>query len=397
MRALQNALTLTAVLVVAVSRPAWSQSPVARIACIDVQRVQVRSAAGVAARDQLEREKAGMQQKMDAKRKELETLRDELEKKGPLMTAEARRDKQDAFERNRRDAARLADDLQKELEKKEQQLLQHVLQDLSGVIEKVGKERGLVLIVEKRGAAVLYGAPEADLTDEIIRAYDQQNAPERDAQCEALIVDRLRSAFAGDAILAEETGTTAGRSGRRWIVDPLDGTTNYAHGLPIYAVSIALEVDHRVVLGVVYDPTRDELFVAERGRGATVNDVALAVSDTATLDESLLATGFPYNIRESHANLAEFTAFTLRSRAVRRLGSAVLYCAWVAAGRFDGYWEQTTGPWDVAAGSLLIEEAGGRVTDLVGKPLDLDKPSIVASNGNIHAAMLGILAEVRGR
>src|SRR5437870_287180 len=123
MRALQNALTLTAVLVVAVSPPAWSQSPVARIAFIDVQRVLVRSAAGVAARDQLEREKAGMQQKMDAKRKELEMLRDELEKKGPLMTAEARRDKQDAFERNRRDAARLADDLQKELEKKEQQLL----------------------------------------------------------------------------------------------------------------------------------------------------------------------------------------------------------------------------------------------------------------------------------
>jgi len=176
MRARQNALALTAVLGVAVSPPAWAQAPVARIAFIDVQRVLVRSAAGVAARDQLEREKAGMQQKMDAKRKELEMLRDELEKKGPLMTAEARRDKQDAFERNRRDAARLADDLQKELEKKEQQLLQRVLQDLSGVIEKIGKERGLVLIVEKRGAAVLYGAPEADLTDEIIRAYDQQNA-----------------------------------------------------------------------------------------------------------------------------------------------------------------------------------------------------------------------------
>src|SRR2546429_5148014 len=126
---------------------------------------------------------------------------------------------------------------------------------------------------------------------------------EMDAQCEALIVDRLRRAFAGDAILAEETGTTAGRSGRRWIVDPLDGTTNYAHGLPIYAVSIALEVDHRVVLGVVYDPTRDELFVAERGRGAPVNDVALAGSDTAPLDESLLPTGFPHHIPASHAKL----------------------------------------------------------------------------------------------
>src|SRR5256885_3174687 len=158
MRALGNVLTLTAVVLVAVAPPAWAQSPGAKIAFIDVQRVLVRSAAGVAAREQLEREKAGMQQKMDAKRKELDALRDELEKKGPLMTAEARRDKQDAFERNRRDAARLADDLQKELEKKEQQLLQRVLQDLSGVIEKIGKERGLVLIVEKRGAAVLYGA-----------------------------------------------------------------------------------------------------------------------------------------------------------------------------------------------------------------------------------------------
>ena len=176
MRALGNVLALTAAVVLAGGSPAWAQSPMAKIAFIDVQRVLVRSAAGVAAREQLEREKAGMQQKVDAKRKELETLRDELEKKGPLMTADARRDKQDAFERQRRDAARLADDLQKELEKKEQQLLQRVLQDLSGIIEKVGRERGFVLVVEKRGAAVLYGAPEADLTDEIIRAYDQQNA-----------------------------------------------------------------------------------------------------------------------------------------------------------------------------------------------------------------------------
>src|SRR2546425_9638323 len=175
MRALGSALIVTAAALV-VAAPALAQAPGTRIAFIDVQRVLARSAAGVAAREQLEREKAGMQKDMDAKRKELEALRDELEKKGPLMTAEARRDKQDQFERKRRDAARLADDLQKELEKKEAVLLQRVLQDLSGVIEKIGKERGLVLIVEKRGAAVLYGAPEADLTDEIIRAYDQQNA-----------------------------------------------------------------------------------------------------------------------------------------------------------------------------------------------------------------------------
>jgi outer membrane protein len=175
MRALGNAFTLTAVALVAVCTSAWAQSPAVRVGFIDVQRVLVRSAAGVAAREALEREKAGMQQKMDGKRKELETLRDELEKKGALMTADARRDKQDQLERSRRDTARLIDDLQKELEKKEQQLLARVLQDLSGVIEKVGKERGFYLIVEKRGGAVLYGSPETDLTDEIIRAYDQQN------------------------------------------------------------------------------------------------------------------------------------------------------------------------------------------------------------------------------
>jgi outer membrane protein len=147
--------------------------PVHRIGFIDVQRVLARSVAGVAAREQLEREKATMQKEMDGKRVELEKLRDELEKKGPLMTTEARRERQETFDRKRRDATRLADDFQKELEKKEQGLLQKVLQDVSGVIEKVGRERGYYLIVEKRGAVVLYSAAEADLTDEIIRAYDR--------------------------------------------------------------------------------------------------------------------------------------------------------------------------------------------------------------------------------
>src|SRR5262245_47085142 len=149
-----------------------------RIACIDVQRVFARSSPGVAAREQREREKSGMQKEMDGKRVELEKLRDELEKKGPLMTPETRREKQETFERKRRDAARQMDDFQKELEKKEQVLLQRVLQDLSGVIEKVGKDRGFYMIVEKRGASVLYASADADLTDEIIRAYDTQ-APKK--------------------------------------------------------------------------------------------------------------------------------------------------------------------------------------------------------------------------
>jgi outer membrane protein len=172
---------LVAATIVTAGTSALAQAPpptagtgASRVAFVDVQRVLARSVAGVAAREQLEREKATMQKEMESKRQELEKLREEIEKKGPLMTADARRDKQDQFERKRRDAARLVDDFQKELEKKEQGLLQKVLQDVSGVVERVGKQRGLQLIVERRGATVLYASAEADITDEIIRAYDQE-------------------------------------------------------------------------------------------------------------------------------------------------------------------------------------------------------------------------------
>ena len=220
---------------------------------------------------------------------------------------------------------------------------------------------------------------------------------EMDARVEELIVGRLAAAFPDDAVLGEERGASTGRSGRRWIIDPLDGTTNYAHGFPAFGVSIGLESAGRVELGVVYDPNLDEMFVAERGRGTTANDRPLAVSATPTLDESLLATGFPYNIREARDNnLKEYAAFSVRVRAVRRLGSAVLDLAWLACGRLDGCWGLRLGPWDVAAGSLLVEEAGGRVTDLTGGALDLDAPSLVATNGHIHSAVLDVLREVRG-
>ena len=220
---------------------------------------------------------------------------------------------------------------------------------------------------------------------------------EMDSRAEALITERLRDAFPDDAILAEESGARAGASARRWIIDPLDGTTNYAHGIPIFAVSIALEIDGAVSLGVIYDPNFDELFVAERGRGATLNDAPLTVSKAATLDESLLATGFPYNIRETQStNLREYAAFAVRARGVRRMGSAVLYLSYVAAGRLDGYWELRLGPWDIAAGMLVVEEAGGRITDIDGGRIDVDAPSVIASNGRIHDAMLHVLNEVRG-
>jgi len=162
-------------------------------------------------------------------------------------------------------------------------------------------------------------------------------------------------------------------------------------------VSIALERGGRVELGVIYDPSHEELYVAEPGAGAFCNGVRLAVSTTTSLDESLLTTGFPYDIRVNpDNNLKEYAVFATRSRAVRRFGSAVLDLAWVASGRYDGFWELRLGPWDVAAGGLLVQEAGGRLTSITGGPLDLDRPTLLASNGRIHQAMLAILREVRG-
>ena len=219
---------------------------------------------------------------------------------------------------------------------------------------------------------------------------------EIDRGAEALIVGLLRDRFPDHGILAEEGGEIAGAGRHQWIVDPLDGTTNFVHGLPIYAVSIALVEERHPVLGIVYDPTLDECFVAERSGGAALDGRPLRVSATATVDESLLATGFPYNIRETaDTNLAEYAAFARRCRVVRALGSAALSLAWVAAGRLDGYWELRLAAWDVAAGALLVEEAGGRVTGLAGDPLDLATPSVVASNRAIHAEIVDALTALR--
>ena len=256
-----------------------------------------------------------------------------------------------------------------------------------------------------RELAVAIGAAReagAVLREELGRArrIDFKGSPtnlvtEMDGRAEALIVARLLGAFPEDAVLAEERGAVAGRSGRRWIIDPLDGTTNYAHGVPTFGVSIALQVGDRITVGVIHDPNHGETFTAERGGGAFVNGVPLAVSATADLNESLLCTGFPYDIRQARRNnLAEFAAFSLQAQGVRRMGSAVIYLAYVAAGRMDGYWELRLGPWDVAAGALMVEEAGGRITNLTGGPLDIDAPAVVASNGRIHDEMVQVLKRV---
>jgi myo-inositol-1(or 4)-monophosphatase len=219
---------------------------------------------------------------------------------------------------------------------------------------------------------------------------------EMDQRAEAFIVERLLGAFPDHAVLAEEGGATDGRSEYRWVIDPLDGTTNYAHGLPIFAVSVALERAGVVELGVAYDPSRDECFVAERGRGATLNGEALRVSRVDTLDQALLVTGFPYDIRTTaETNLPEYAALSVRAQAVRRLGSAVLDLSWVACGRLEGFWELALGPWDMAAGGLIVSEAGGRVTNVRGGPWRIEGPGILASNGHVHDAILSALDDVQ--
>jgi myo-inositol-1(or 4)-monophosphatase len=203
----------------------------------------------------------------------------------------------------------------------------------------------------------------------------------------------IRARHPGDDILAEEGGAERHGSERRWIIDPLDGTTNFAHGFPWFAVSIALEVSGEVVLGAVFNPHTHELFVAERGRGATLNGRSLHVSPTADIGKALLATGFAYDHKVSaRNNYSQFERFQRAAQAVRRAGVASLDLACVAAGRFDGFWELQLKPWDVAAGVLLVEEAGGRVSDYAGAPMPLDRGQILASNGLLHARMQEILA-----
>jgi myo-inositol-1(or 4)-monophosphatase len=219
---------------------------------------------------------------------------------------------------------------------------------------------------------------------------------EMDQRSEAFIVERLRAAFPDHAILAEESGATDGRSQYRWVIDPLDGTTNYAHGVPIFAVSVALERAGVVELGIGYDPSRDECFVAERGRGATMNGEPIRVSAADTLDQALLVTGFPYDIRTTEVtNLPEYAELSMRSQAVRRLGSAVLDLCWVSCGRLEGFWEFSLGAWDMAAGGLIVGEAGGRVTNVHGGPWRLEGPGILATNGHVHDAILAGLSHAR--
>jgi myo-inositol-1(or 4)-monophosphatase len=213
-----------------------------------------------------------------------------------------------------------------------------------------------------------------------------------DKESQDRIVSALSKKFPDFGILSEENVAKETGSSAKWIIDPLDGTTNFAHGLSIWAISIALEIDGVVVLGAVYDPNRREFFSAIKGQGSFLNDKRLKVSKVRELSRSLLVTGFPYDIRRSKDNnLRHFADFALRSQAVRRLGSAALDLCYTAGGRFDGYWEMKLSPWDQAAGSLILQEAGGRITDFGGADFDIYGDEVLATNGLIHDQMMKVL------
>ena len=210
--------------------------------------------------------------------------------------------------------------------------------------------------------------------------------------------DMIATRFPDHEVLGEEFG--AGSDSRQaprfcWVFDPIDGTTNYAHGLPIFCSSLAFEIDGEPIVAAVYDPNRKELFTAERGQGARLNGQMLRVSAAESLIDSLLVTGFHYNVHKDPGKVIDmFAAFISRARAVRRLGSAALDLCYVAAGRFDGFWERQLQPWDVAGGALIVAEAGGRVTTMTGESYGSRKGSVLATNGRIHDAMLDVIRQV---
>ncbi len=249
----------------------------------------------------------------------------------------------------------------------------------AGDIQRAGQESGFR--IDKKGSI--------DLVTEV------------DLECERMCRQIVAERFPDHDILAEELGggsTHRAPSRFRWVFDPLDGTTNYAHGLPIYCSSLALEIDGRAEVAAIYDPTRKELFTAERGEGAYMNGRALHVSHATELLDSLLVTGFPYSVHEESGDLVELFGFFLgRARAVRRLGSAALDLCYVAGGRFEAFWEQHLKTWDVAAGALIVEEAGGRVTGMDGAPFDPSAGHLIASNRHVHDEVRAVIADFRGR
>ena len=252
-------------------------------------------------------------------------------------------------------------------------------------------------IIKRVGIAAAYQA------GDILRSYHGRTfetnkkgladlVTEADIRSEKLIIGMIQAAFPDHGILAEESGLRKGSANCQWIIDPLDGTTNFAHHLSLCSVSIAFASDGNTRVGIVLNPLSGELFTATEGEGADLNGRQISVSDTKTVAESLLVTGFPYNFRENPVPLLNrFSNCLKAAQGVRRLGSAALDLCFVACGRFDAFWEQNLKPWDTAAGVLIAREAGSRVSDFSDRPFTVDKKEMLASNGNIHNEMLSLL------
>jgi len=247
---------------------------------------------------------------------------------------------------------------------------------------EIAREAGALLATyfERRVAIEIKG--EHDLVTEADRASEQ------------LVIERLRSHFPSHSIVAEEGGGHTGSSEFCWYVDPLDGTTNFAHGFPMYNVTMALEQSGELVAGVVFDPMRNEMFASERGSGAYLNNRRIRVSKAARLQDTLVATGFPSRKRHLDVNIHFYFQVAMLTHGVRRAGSAALDLSYVACGRLDGFWEFGLNPWDMAAGILLVTEAGGKCSDMKGGPVNLRGPHVMADNGAVHEEMLELFGEV---
>lgn len=250
--------------------------------------------------------------------------------------------------------------------------------------EKAAREAGKIILSNLgKVKHISFKSSETNLVTEI------------DKKSEQLIIDILLNDFPDFDVLAEESGGLSTKNSEyMWVIDPLDGTTNFAHGLPIFSISIGLLKGNEVIAGVVYDPTRDHLFYAEKGKGAFLNGKKLSVSKTKEIKKSLLVTGFPYNVEENPDHCIErFVTMLKNSRAVRRLGSAALDFAYVASGIFDGFWEVKLNPWDIAAGLLLVKEAGGKITNFNGQEIDIFNPQVLATNGLIHEQVIKLIEQ----
>ncbi len=217
---------------------------------------------------------------------------------------------------------------------------------------------------------------------------------EADRASEKLVVERLQNHFPSHAIVAEEGGGQEGSSGFRWYVDPLDGTTNFAHGFPVFNVTMALEHEGELIAGVIFDPTRQEMFTVERGVGAYLNNRRIRVSAVKRLNDSLVATGFPSRRRHLNVNIHYYHQLAMVTHGVRRAGAAAIDLAYVACGRLDAFWEFGLNPWDMAAGVLLIAEAGGTCSDMKGGPMDVRGPHLLADNGLLHAEIVELFSEI---